>query len=102
MAILERMIQKVINNQWDAVLAQEKEWDALEAKVGGFPKKRRFRSYASPLSHDAFVWEREWENFAACEAAYARLFALPEVKSLAKAQESLTADGHVELYMVLD
>jgi hypothetical protein len=102
MAILERMIQKVVNNQWDAVLAQEKEWEALEAKVGGFPMKRRYRPYASPLSHDALVWEREWENFAACEAAYTRLFALPEVKALAKAQESLTTAGHVELYMVLE
>ena len=51
MAILERMSFKVIDDQWDAVMAQEKEWDALESKAGGFPKKRRYHAYAGAMSH---------------------------------------------------
>jgi hypothetical protein len=102
MAILERMIQKVVNNHWDAVTAQEKEWEALETKVGGFPKKRRYRGYAGAYGPDTFVFEREWESMATYEAAYRRLFALPEVQALGKISDTLKIDTHVEFYGVLE
>lgn len=102
MAILERLRFKVINDQWDAVMAQEKEWEVLEGKAGGFPMKRRYRAYSSSESVDTFVFEREWESMAAYEAAYMRLFARPEVKSLGDAGQSVKADTHIEIYMTLD
>lgn len=33
MAILERMIQKVVNNQWDAVMAQETDTLLADGRV---------------------------------------------------------------------
>jgi len=102
MAILERLSFKVINDQWDAVMAQEKEWEALENKIGGFPMKQRYRAYSSSESIDTFVFEREWESIAAYEAAYMRLFAMAEVKALADAGQPVKADTHIEFYMTLD
>jgi hypothetical protein len=101
MAILERLSFRVINDQWDSVMAQEKEWEALESKIGGFPMKRRFRAYTGSLSTEIFVFEREWESMAAYEAAYHRLFAMPEVKPLAAAAQTTKADQRIEFYGVL-
>jgi hypothetical protein len=101
MAILERVTFKVINDQWDAVLAQEKEWEALEIEAGGFPKKRRYRAISGALSGDTFVYEREWESFAAIEAALGRLFAFPKARQLSDAGQSMKADQRMEFYSVL-
>ena len=102
MAILERLSFRVINEQWDAVMAQEKKWEALEVKAGGFPKKRRYRAISGALSNDTFVFEREWENLAAIEAAYDRLFAQEGAKSLAEAAPAIKADSRMEFYSVLE
>lgn len=102
MAILERMIQRVYDDKWEAVLAQEKEWDALEARVGGFPKKRRYRGFASPHSTEFIVFEREWPSLAAYEAAYGRLNVAPGYQELSQAGDQLKAGVHVELYFVLE
>jgi hypothetical protein len=101
MAILERLSFRVINDQWDAVMAQEKEWEALESKAGGFPMKRRYRVISGAMSGDTFVFEREWENIAAIEAGYGRLFALPETKQLSDTNQSLKTDHRMEFYSVL-
>lgn len=101
MAFLERMIQRVYDGKWEAVLAQEKEWDALEAQVGGFPKKRRYRGYASPHGADFIVFEREWPSLAAYEATYTRLFAAPGYQELSQASDQLKAGVQVEMYGVL-
>lgn len=101
MAILERVTFKVINDQWDAVMAQEKEWEALETQAGGFPKKRCYRVISGPMSGDTFVYEREWENFAAIEAALGRMFAFPEARQLSDAGQSMKAGQSMEFYSVL-
>ncbi len=102
MAILERVIEKVVDQQWDAVNAQEKEWDALEAKLGSFGKKRRYMSWIGEPGVGYVVFEREWESMAAYEAAYGRLWALPEVESLNKVSSTLKVDTRIELYLMLE
>jgi len=102
MAFLERVVERVAVNKWDVVKALEKEWDALEAKLDGFPKKRRLQGFAGPYGWDYFVFEREWESLAAYEAAYDRLWKAPEVKALAEAGLGIKTDSRTEIYAVLE
>jgi hypothetical protein len=50
------------------------------------------------MTNDTFVFEREWESFGAIDAAYDRLFALPEVRQLSEANQSLKADHRVAFF----
>jgi hypothetical protein len=63
--------------------------------------KRRYRVISGAMTNDTFVFEREWESFGAIDAAYDHLFALPEVRQLSEANQSLKADHRVEFYSVL-
>ncbi len=102
MAILERLQCKVINSQWEAVMAQEKEWDACEEKAGGFPKKRRYGGYIGGPGFDTYIFEREWESLEVYEAANKRLWALPEVQALANAGNTYKRDSFLEFYFVIN
>jgi hypothetical protein len=57
MPVLDRHIARVLNGRWDDVLALEKRWDALEARLGGFPPKRRYRQLFGGLGWSTWVWE---------------------------------------------
>jgi hypothetical protein len=101
MAILERHIARVLNDRWDDLLALEKRWDALEARLGGFPPKRRYRMIYGGLGWSTFVWEREWESRAAAEAASARRSADPEFAALSEEGKDLAENIANEMYLVL-
>ena len=77
MRIIERRTQKVEKGGWDAYWAVEKQFDALEARMGGFPAKR----YYHPMEKytTTIVWEREWESFTTMEATYEKEWADPEI-----------------------
>jgi hypothetical protein len=101
MAILERRILRILAGRWDDVLALEKRWDALEARLGGFAPKRRYRTLSGGLWLSMWVWEREWESLAAAEAAYARMGADPECSALVALNRELSEDGPIEFYRAL-
>jgi hypothetical protein len=103
MGIMERWTQRVRQDRWGSVWEREKLWEAVEARVGGFGPKRRYQVIAGCPDANAFVWEREWESFAALEAAYARLLADPEAQSLAHSSpEVFESGGRREYYAVWD
>lgn len=66
------------------------------------PKEAPLSCNLRRLSNDTFVFEREWENLAAIEAAYDRLFAQEGAKSLAEAAPAIKADSRMEFYSVLE
>lgn len=101
MRILERHILRIRDGRWDDMLALEKRWDALEARVGGFPAKRRYRPLFSELGLSTWVQEREWESLADMEAAYARLGAEPESRDMQAQHTELSENISGEVYMVL-
>jgi hypothetical protein len=65
---MERMIQKVKKGKWEEAMELEKRFDALEARQGGIPTKRRYRCIYGAYDFDVFIWEREWEDAATIEA----------------------------------
>lgn len=100
MRILERHIQTLEKDGRDTYVAKEKQWQALEERLGGFPTKRHF----SPLSNwtgTTVVWEREWESFAAMEEAYERTRADPAKPQLSKVPSAILHD-QVEIFILMD
>ena len=80
MRIIERRTQKVEKGGWAAYWEMEKQFDALEDRLGGFPAKRYYRP--GKMYTNTIVWEREWESFTTMEATYEKEWADPEIKKI--------------------
>jgi hypothetical protein len=101
MAILERCTQNVIAKEED-MIALEKKFDALEAKMGHVPPKRRYYAMYGALPAGTMVWEREWENMAAIEAYNDKAMNSPEWASAFQEAAKVFADTHFELFWKMD
>lgn len=73
MALMERRLLRVCPGRQDDMLAWESRWDEIEARLGGFPRKRRYWTVLGDLPQDTYVWEREWGCYTEMSDAYARL-----------------------------
>jgi len=102
MSLMERATQQILPGKWAELEEWEKEWDALETRLGGYPQKRRYRSYAGGDGWSYFIWERDWESFAAMEAAIVRLFEEPEARALADQAPTMVVNMKRAYYFVLD
>ncbi len=97
MKFMERRVQTLESGKWDVYWSREKRWIALEQRLGVFPPKRHYRPY-SDLSKTV-VWERDWEGFAAMEAAYEKEWADPEAQELFGIPSAIV-DECIELYVI--
>jgi ABC-type Fe3+-hydroxamate transport system substrate-binding protein len=97
MAWLERRVQVLEKGGREAYEEWEKKWEAIEARLGGFPKKKHYLAVAGPYDMNTVVWEREWESFAVMEAAYDRLFEDPE-----QVGDSTVVSERIEYYWVME
>ena len=95
--ILERRSHKFIGKDEDLV-ALEKKYDDLEAKMSNVPPKRRYWAGYGALTYGAFVWEREWESLAAMEAYYTLTMNDPEWSAAGQGSSKLFGDVQSELY----
>jgi hypothetical protein len=102
MTIMQRTICQVRPGKWEALEAYEKKWDALEERLGGFAKKRRYRCLVGGEGSHTWVWEREWESYTAAEAALQRLWKEPEAQALGEETDSLIANIRREHYVLLE
>ncbi len=100
MRILERHIQTLERDAWDIYLAKEKQWQAFEERLGGYPAKRHYAPLSS-WTGTTVVWEREWESFAAMEEAYERSTTDPEQPQLLKVPSAIVHD-QVEIFILMD
>lgn len=100
--IMERRIAKVKTGKWAELMAEEARWEAVERRLGGFPPKRRCQPLAGVESFNTFVWERDWESLAAAEEAYRRLGEDAEAKKLGEHSATLTEDGRMEIFRVIE
>jgi hypothetical protein len=85
---------------WETYVAKEKMHEAVEMRLGGFPTKRHLHPIADG-SNTLIVWEREWDSFAAMEAAYEKSGGDPETQALGDVP-SAVVDERIELYVVRD
>ena len=98
--ILERLVQKINPVKWGELVELDKQYDALEARFG-FPPKRRYRGLFGTEDTSILVIEREWESFAALEAAHMQSMAEPEFDKLNAAGADIVLSNKWEAYMVI-
>lgn len=80
--ILERHVQIINSSMAGSYKDWEKNWTALEARLGNFPLKRYYSVNSGPEAMGTMVWEREWESFAVAEREYTRMFNDPEMQKI--------------------
>jgi hypothetical protein len=97
MACQERRVQKGVKEE-NAYREWEQKWEAVEKRLGGFPTKKHYSLISGSDDFGTMVWEREWDSLAAMEAAYDRLFADPEAKSLGSNAPSIYSGERIEYY----
>ena len=100
MVIIERQMQKVRAGKWTELEDLDKRFTAVEDGLG-FPAKRRCRSLVGGLTTDMLIIERQWESFAALEAAYEKALTDPEHRSLSEAVEHILESQQIEFYLPL-
>ena len=81
MTIVERQIQKVRPGKWEELEELDKENTVIESRYG-YPPKTRYTYISGGHDWNTLVVERQWESFAAIEAAFQKLSADPEAKTL--------------------
>jgi hypothetical protein len=99
MKIIERHVQKLGSNQWQAYQEREQKFAAIEERAGSYPRKRYC---GTMIGNDlgTIVWEREWESMAAMEAAYEGLRAAPDFQDAAR-MPGIESE-RIELYVLFD
>jgi len=100
MVIIERQIQKVRSGKWRELEDLDKKFTAVESHLG-FPAKRRCRSLVGGLTTDMLIVERQWESFAALEAAYEKALTDTEHRALSEAVEHILESQQIEFYLPL-
>ena len=98
MRVLERHTQTFEKGGWATYVAKEKMHEAVEKRLGGFSTKRHFRPISN-WNNTVVVWEREWDSFAAMEAAYEKSGGDPETMALQDVPSAIVDDS-VELFIV--
>lgn len=97
MKVLERMVQEIYPGKNEALEDLDKRYDAVESSLG-FPPKKRYWCISGPHQTGTLIVEREWESFAAFEAAYEKAFANEEHVALGDESMSIVKNNRIELY----
>jgi hypothetical protein len=100
MIIIERMIQQIYPDKWEALEAIDKKYNVVEARLG-FPPKKRSRCLSGGLSMNSLIIERQWESLAKMEAIQEKAQMDPEYLALYQEGTSIIKSIHWELYMPL-
>ena len=100
MVIIERQIQQVRSGKWTELEDLDKQFTAVESRLG-FPPKRRCRSLVGGHTTDTLIIERQWESFAAVEAAYETAIANTEHQALSQSLEPIIESKQIEFYLPL-
>lgn len=100
MVIVERMIQKIRPDKWAELEEIDKRYDTAESRLG-FPPKKRYRCIMGSHDTNTLVIERQWDSFAAMEAAMEKAFVDPEMQALNQEITSIAKSSQWEVYMPL-
>ncbi len=101
MKVVERRIFKIHPGKMDQVKGLEDRFWALERQFG-FPSKRRYECLAGPHDSETYSFERDWDSFAAAEAAIQKAYADPQLQALLEEGNAVFGSSHAEFYTLLD
>jgi hypothetical protein len=101
MRIMERVIVKIRPGMWSELERLESDFEATE-KTFGFPPVRRYRPGASGMVMDALIIEREWESYAAREAAYEKALVDKNWLAIGSRSHDIVASVQSEFFHPLD
>lgn len=99
MVVVERLIQQIRPDKWEALEALDKKYGAVESRCG-FPDKKRYRYFVGGDTNTLII-ERQWESWAAMEAAYEKVFADAEWQALGAEGIGIIESDRHELYAPL-
>jgi len=100
MMIIERQMQRVRSGKWTELEELDKKFIPVESQLG-FPARRRCRSLVGGLTTDMLIVERQWDSFAALEAAYEKALMNTEHQALSKDVELILESQQIEFYVPL-
>jgi hypothetical protein len=101
MRVLQRQIQEVRPDKWEALEEIDKRFNAIEKRLGFPPNKKRYRCYFGGHDTNTLVVEYEWDSLAAMEAAYEKAMADAEWQALSVEVTSIIKSDQMELYAPL-
>ena len=104
MAIRERVTHQIVHGKWDEMMEIEKNWDAIEEEIGGFPKRRRSQPMVGRDGSNVFIWEREYESLSQMEEAYGSYKAYKgdiDTSELLARTNACIANRRTDVYQVL-
>jgi len=100
MMIIERQMQRVRSGKWTELEELDKKFIPVESQLG-FPARRRCRSLVGGHTTDMLIVERQWDSFAALEAAYEKALMNTEHQALSKDVELILESQQIEFYLPL-
>lgn len=96
--IIQRLIQEIYLDKWDALDELNDKFVALEEKMG-FPPQKRYRSLVGGLTMDTLVIERTWQSMAKLEKATTKAFLDPDYSKLTAELPKIIKTQRMELYV---
>jgi hypothetical protein len=100
MIAVERQIQKVRPGKWAALEEIEEKFAAVESRYG-FPPKKRYQCVFGGHDTNTLIIERQWDSFAAMEAAYEKMFQDAGHKALITEVVEIIESQQIEVYTPL-
>ncbi len=101
MVIVERLIQKIRPGKWEELEELDKENTIIESRHG-YPPKRRYTYISGGQDLGTLVIERQWDSFAAVEAAVEKMMADPEAQALGEKADEIIESTQIEFLTKLE
>ena len=98
-AVMERLIQKIKPDKWDALEELNKKFEEVEARYD-YPQKRRYRAGFSRLDTNVLVVEREWPSMRQFEESFVSASVDPDEIALSVELRDIVENHWEEVYMI--
>ena len=101
MAVLERQVKQVRRGKWQQIDEMYAKWQEAESRYG-YPPQKRYRALSGSDDRSTLIIEREWESFAAMEAAFAKAGEDPDIQALSAESGKVYKSMRFEFYSVIE
>ena len=98
--VMQRLIQQIKPDKWEALEEIDKKFNAVEASLGYPPTKRRYRLYSGKGNFNTLIVEREWNSLKELEELTVKGLANPDLQKLMAELNDTMSDMKIEIYLV--